>query len=195
MHSTTMKRFLLPILGSIAVVLPSILVAQSPAAVSKVPSRANYGVMYFNTNVGSFKILGPGDDKAEGVVSFACNGSVLISGLEGTVQTNLRKEIDNKDLNKQVYFGRGNITISGKYSAIQFFGRDLRAAWNGAGIIRLFGEFDKDLNTGEYWYGGAPSKRYWSSGGMTLTNPEGQRGPGSTSPRVRDGSGPRVRDK
>jgi hypothetical protein len=187
MHSTKMKRYLLPLFGASAAIVPVIIIAQAPSGgISPTPARPEYGVMYFNTNVGSFKILGPGEDKAAGTISFACNGSVLISGLEGNVQTNLRRELVRKDLGKEVYFGKGTMTVNGKFSAIQFFGRDLRASWNGFGIIRLFGEFDKDLNTGEYWYAGNPQKRFWSNGGMTLTNPEAKQRSGSiATPKVR----------
>lgn len=177
-HSTMKKLSLLLLL-----LVPASLFAQG--------ANGRFGNMFFNANVGSFKILGPGDDMAEGTLTFNCKGSVLISGLQGTVTAQgLRREINDEKLGKQVYFGQGKMTIKGKWNGIQFFGRDLRATWNGFGIIRLFGEFDKNLSTGEYWFSNDPERKPWFNGGMTLTNPPAQRtGATGVKPRVRDNKG------
>lgn len=202
-------RILLP-LGALAVAVPTSIVAQTPPKPNTpvpmnesvrmnsvplvpglTPSKPNYGVMYFNSRIGSFKIVGPGEQYPEGSVTLQCHGTVLISDLQGTVvPANMNLELNDTKLKKQVYFGNGRITVRGKFKNIQFFGRDLKAAWDGFGIIRFYGEFDKNLETGLYWYGNDPTNKLdWGNGGMTQTLPQTKRGPQGPTP----GQKPRVR--
>ena len=52
----------------------------------------------------------------------------------------------------------------------------MRGQEQGAGRMqmrRLAGEFDKNLNTGEYWYGeNTANKRPWYTSGITVVVPE-----------------------
>lgn len=159
---------------ALAVGLTTFGISQSakPAAAAPKPAASpNFGTINFKSSVGSFKILG-GADPAQGEVNFQFTGSVLVSGLDGQVVTSgaVRKEIDNKEFKKQVFNGKGSIKVSGKFRAIQFFGRDLSGKFYGFGIMRLYGEFDKNLNTGEVWYDGKEHEP-WGTSGKQMPNP------------------------
>jgi hypothetical protein len=135
-----------------------------------------HGVFYFKAGVGSFKVLGANEVPAEGVLSFDFSGTVLVSGLNpgGSVQTtgDVKKEFSDDKYNKQVYFGHGHMTIDGKYKGIQFFGRSVNATFNGFGIVRLVGEFDRNLDTGTYWYALDPNtKMPWGTNMLQLPVP------------------------
>jgi hypothetical protein len=168
-----MRRYIFPVLllaaGAVAVVW-----AQSPrpAEPPKTTGPKQYGTLNFESTVGSFKVLGANEEPAEGTLDLTFNGTVLISGLDGTVQTtgSLVKEYDNAARKKTVYFGRGRIVVKGKYKAVQFFGKNLRGTHNGWGIFRFYGEFDRNLNTGFAWFDPA-EKLPWGTGGFTLANP------------------------
>ncbi len=133
----------------------------------------NFGTVHFHTTVGSFKILGGGDSPAQGKLEVSFHGTLLVSGLKGKVTPsgNVRLEKDYKPQKKQVFFGTGKIVVEGSYNAVQFFGRDLEGVFTGFGAMRLYGEFDRKLETGEYWYEGK-ERRPWGTGGMTLLVPE-----------------------
>lgn len=107
----------------------------------------------FHTQLGSFKLI-----NGSGQVEFTFTGTVLLSNVSGTssVTGDVRKEFDRNG--KQVWFGTGKVTVDGKFRAIQWFGRNLKGKWTGHGLCRFVGEFDRDLNTGEYWYASNPSK-------------------------------------
>jgi hypothetical protein len=140
-----------------------------------VAPHQEYHTVHLQTNVGSFKVLSPSPGvPAEGRIELRFVGStVLVSGLQrGGVVTpgpGVRLEYNRPDRDKAVYFGTGTLVIDGKYEGIQFFGQGLTATYNGFGIIRLYGEFDKDLNTGYYWYTDPKQKMFWGTGGQTIT--------------------------
>ena len=129
--------------------------------------------LWFETNVGSFKILPRGDVLPSGDLSMAFTGSVLISELNGAVTPvgNVRREYDNKEHGREVWFGTGKLTIKGSFRAVQWFGRNLKANFNGNGFIRLYGEFDKNLDTGLFWFDPA-KKQYWGTYGTGVGIPE-----------------------
>lgn len=152
--------------------------ALTPVPIKKSPNlrfTQNHGLAFFNTNVGSFKLLGINEVPVEGTLDITFKGTVLISNLDKDstliISGDVRKEIDDKKLAKQVYFGRGRITICGKWRAVQFFGSDLRARFNGFGYCRLFGEFDKNLDTGYFWFNGDKQQTPWNTGGMSMVIP------------------------
>jgi hypothetical protein len=144
-----------------------------------------HGTAFFNTNVGSFKLMAADELPAEGTLDMAFRGTVLVSNLEPgstiVVTGNVRKEIDDQKYKRQVYFGDGRLTIVGKFRSVQFFGRGLRAAFEGYAFGRLYGEFDKNLDTGLYWYKELPNQTPWSSGGSPLQVPL----PGTQQPKVK----------
>jgi hypothetical protein len=159
---------------------------KAPQPAGKSDGNPGHGTLNFKTSVGSFKILG-GASPAEGSVELKFSGSVLVSGLDGTVTTSesVRKEIDNRVDKKQVFFGNGTMKVTGKFRAIQFFGRDLEGRFNGFGVMRLYGEFDKNLNTGEVWYEGKEHEA-WGTSGKQMSNPPANAGANFDDVKVRD---------
>ena len=102
------------------------------------------------------------------------NAKVLVIGdPKVEVTGNVRSEYNNREYKRQVYNGSGKIVVDGKFEAIQFFGRNVSGTWNGWGLVRFYGEFDKDLNTGDYWYPDKPNEKFpWGNYGSTAFNPK-----------------------
>lgn len=154
------------------------------------PAVAGSDTVFFASKVGSFKILGGGPSNPPvGDLEMSFSGTLLISGAENPIQVtgNLKKEYDAHK--KVAYHGTGKITVKGKFFSAQWFGRDMTGSFKGVAIIRLYGEFDKDLNTGSYWYGSEPNnKQNWNTGGMQVLVPQpvGQR---KVVPKVRSSGG------
>lgn len=141
------------------------------SAFAQVPTGADE--LVFETHVGSFKILGGGDN-AHGKLTFSFTGTVLVNGLTGTLQIsgNVKKEFENKDRKEQAYFGTGSMTIDGTFQSIQWFGRDMKATFKGLGIVRLNGEYDKNLETGWVRYGSEAKSQPWLQGGRQFEVPQ-----------------------
>jgi len=136
----------------------------TPAQRAGVPANPGFGTMHYQTKVGSFKML-----DAQGRVEIDFTGTLLLSryeGLPAAVSGDIRVEYDNKDRQKVVYFGSGRIVLNGKWRGAQIFGRNLRAVWFGAGVVRLSGEFDRNLETGWYWYDDPADRGPWPSQGV-----------------------------
>ncbi len=131
--------------------------------------------LYFQSNVGSFKALGNIDDPMGGTLTLTFRGTLLVSrakpGTQITVSGSIRKEKEVPKYGKTVYFGQGTIKIVGKFDAIQFFGKDVSGEFHGKGFFRFYGEFDKDLNTGSYWFTPGGKKSDWGTGGMGVPIP------------------------
>ncbi|RYG25928.1 hypothetical protein EON82_05355 [bacterium] len=166
------------ILASFALSLGAVAVAQTPAT----------DTLFIQTGVGSFKILPPGPDKTRGTLDINFEGTVMVSGLTGTVTPGpgVRLELERKDHNRKVFFGKGHIRVSGEFRAIQFFGRNLKGSYSGIGIARLYGEFDKNMETGYFWYASQPEKVDWGAYGRTLVVPPAKAGPVAPRGKVRD---------
>lgn len=128
---------------------------------------ANAKGLHLQTNLGSFKIKRGNDQPDQGVLDIKFTGTVLVSDLVGTVTPGpgVKLEYNRPDMRKQVFHGAGTLHVDGKFGGILFFGRDMNALYNGTGIIQLYGEFDKNLNTGFYWYGNNLQKNYWGTSG------------------------------
>lgn len=145
---------------------------QNQPQFGQAPAGKNYGRMHFETKLGSFRVI-----NGEGDLRISFKGTVLVSQHEGgalKVTGNVRKEYD--DRGRKVFFGDGRIEVTGKWRAIQWFGRDMAADWFGAGMVQLKGEFDKDLNTGTFWVDDPKQIQYWQTSLITvlLPNPAGQ---------------------
>ncbi len=143
--------------------------------------------LWFETNVGSFKILPRGDVLPSGDLTMSFTGSVLVSELKGTItpEGNVRREYSNKERNREVWFGTGKLTLKGNFRAIQWFGRDLKAKFSGNGFVRLYGEFDKNLDTGLFWFD-PKEKRYWGNHGLGVGLPEQQFGVSPDTVKTRE---------
>ncbi|RYG85769.1 hypothetical protein EON77_04950 [bacterium] len=140
-------------------------------------------VIDFHTKIGSFKILSNSQDvKARGKLDMEFQGTVLVIGLEGTATPNgaLKVQYDDQTHGRKAFFGQGRLTVEGKWRAIQFFGRNVKATWDGMGVLRVNGEFDDKLDTGSYQIRGYGGKEAWGNGGREVRIP-----PPSSAPRVK----------
>jgi len=156
----------------------------TPAQMAGVKPDSANGTIHFQTKLGSFRVI-----DGMGRLEFDFTGSVLVSKLKGTATFTgaVKKEYDKNQ--KQVWHGRGKAVITGDWRAVQWFGRDMSGVWYGRGIIRLAGEFDRDQNTGTYWFEDPKYKENWPAGAtMDVSNPNNRRGlPGDVRIRKRGG--------
>jgi hypothetical protein len=154
-------------LAAIAILVPAASLGQA----------TDQGTVFFRTNVGSFKVLGVQARPAEGKFQVTFTGTMLVNRVSGsdpkiTVAGKLRKEYEDSKHLQVAYHGTGTMTIEGKFSSLQWFGKNMSARWDGFGIARLVGEFDKELKTGEYWYVQNPADiRSWGTQLKEITNP------------------------
>jgi hypothetical protein len=154
---------------AVALLATGLAVAQpaTPAQRAGVPDDRSFGTFHFRTKLGSFRLI-----DGKGRVEFTFTGSVLLNKVKGraTVTGNVRKEYDKYE--RQIWTGTGRVIVTGEWRAIQWFGRDMQGVWFGSGIARLQGEFDRDLNTGEYWFEDPTIKLPWiNSNTMDVTVP------------------------
>ncbi len=138
------------------------------------------GKFSMKTALGSFKLLGHSDeDPVRGHFEVSFTGTILVSGLAsgGKLVTsgNVREEYSDAKHNKREFFGTGKLIVDGTVRSIQWFGRDLVGSFEGRGLLRLYGEFDKQSKTGDYWFGAptdANAKRIpWGTTGMQVEVP------------------------
>lgn len=141
---------------------PALTQPATPEQRMGVPSDPNFATLHLSTKLGSFKLL-----DGVGRVEISFSGSILLSRIDGKVETSgrLRKEYESKD--RVVYSGSGKVVVTGRWRGIQWFGRDMNAVWYGAGQARLAGEFDKNLETGKYWYDDPTRKFDWAASGTS----------------------------
>ena len=156
-------------------------IAQSDKKSAAPSEKPAYGVMHLKTGIGSFKMLEYNDDKPpEGKLEMTFTGTVLVDtseavkhprGLTTKITTvgDVRNEMNFHG--RKVYFGKGKIIVEGGWHALQWFGQDMEATFNGSAVFRLNGEFDKNLETGSYWFDGDPKRMDWGTGGNQPTCP------------------------
>ncbi len=170
-----------PTVAALTLMLGGVALPQTPAAKPE-------DTLFFSTLVGSFKLLPPGPDTTHGTLDMEFNGTVMVSGLTGQVTPGpgVRLELSRPEHKRQVYFGKGHIRVTGEFRAIQFFGRNLKGSYQGVAVARLYGEFDKNMETGYYWYSSAPTKQDWGSYGRTLIVPPSAQATGTVTGKVRD---------
>src|SRR5690349_1504598 len=101
-------------------VVAAVVLAQGPAKYTmpdynKMKVSGERDEVWFETNVGSFKILPRGDVLPSGDLKLSFTGSVLISELNGTAtpEGNVRREYQNKERGREVWFGSGSLIIKG----------------------------------------------------------------------------------
>jgi len=128
-----------------------------PAVVPRpLPAPTPNDTLYLKTKIGSFKFVRKGTEYPNGRLDLSFTGTVLVSGLVSgsTLQTigNIREEYDNKQHGKQVFFGKGKIVVVGQFRACQCFATDIDLTFKGSAILRITSEFDKNFDTGSYWF-------------------------------------------
>lgn len=158
-----------------AFLLAGIVLSGVAGAQQAQPEPVGADTFYLQTKVGSFKLLGAGDNVPTGHFEINFTGTILLSGVNGklTVEGKLHKEYENTKRQKVVYFGTGKVVVDGKLASAQWFGRDMTAMLKGFGVFRMYGEFDKNLDTGEFWYGNEPNKKQpWGTGGREVLVPQ-----------------------
>lgn len=146
-----------------------------------------FRTLHFRTSLGSFKLI-DGQGRAE--LSFT--GTILVVNLEGKLTTKgeLTQQYDERG--RKAFFGRGTIIVTGKWRGIQCFGREIRGTWFGQGIAHVSGDFDRNLETGWFWYDD-PTKReaFPSQGIRTVFLPDATSQAPQVVPRARDEAAPK----
>jgi len=148
--------------------------------------------VFLSCKVGSFRIQGSDKLPSQGHLEVSYTGTFLLVGLQGKLQVsgNLRKEFEDPKTQRQVYFGTGKVVIDGIFKTAEWFGRDMNAEFKGIGILSLYGEFDKDLNTGFYWYAADTKRRIgWGVGGGGQITVPAHEGMFKPTPTVRKEGG------
>ncbi len=163
----------------------------------KVP--IDVGPLSMKTNLGSFKLVSHSDeDPLRGHLEMSFTGTVLVSGLDAkgkvTPSGGVRLEYADDAHKKRVYFGTGKLVVDGTARSIQWFGRGMQGTFVGRGLLRLYGEFDKDSKTGDYWFGPMSDTKSariaWNSLGMQVDIPFHESGPSQqTIPTPRKSGG------
>ncbi len=133
------------------------------------------GEVVMKTNIGAFKISSMGDVNASGKIKMSFKrGTLLIVDYKGAAPIGttpgLRVEYENKKRKRIEFHGEGTVTLDGTFQSIQFFGRSLDMSWSGAGICRVYGEFDNAGNTGTFFVKGE-KEMPWGTGGTYFTLP------------------------
>jgi len=159
--------------------------AQEPTEIPK--PKIGSDTLTFESSVGSFKLLGSDETPATGTLSFNFNGTVLVTGDEAKVTTegNVRQEYEKKEFAKKLYFGQGKMTVTGKVRSIQFFGSDVKGSFKGIGIMRMYGEFDKNLETGYFQFAGG-ERTPWGTNGLQVAVPQQIWEQSATDVKIRD---------
>ncbi len=133
----------------LAVAMPNFAQEATAAQKGKYANRDDFAVFHMQTKLGSFKVI-----DGEGRLEFSFSGTVLITKLNGTATfaegSTVRKEHDKNG--RAVYTGSGKLVVDGKWRGVQWFGKDMNAVFFGKGAVRVQGEFDRDLKTGDYWF-------------------------------------------
>lgn len=147
------------------------------------PAGVDYATLHFRTNLGSFRLI-----DGEGRVTFRFRGTVLLNQLDGTYQVTGNVQEQYRANDRVVLFGNGEIVVQGNWRAIHWFGSDLQAVWFGRGIARLSGEFDRNQETGEYWFNDPNDVSFWPGEGVIeVPLPPIQFRPTDVVPRPRQG--------
>lgn len=144
---TSLTR-LIPIAALAVAAAPNFAQSATPAQMGKFAGRTDMDILHMATKIGSFKII-----DGEGRLEFSFKGTLLVSKLDGQMTIlsgSLRKEYDKNQ--RAVYTGKGTVVIEGKWRGVQWFGDDMNATYWGKGVCRITGEFDRNLETGFYWY-------------------------------------------
>ncbi|MCH7814787.1 MAG: hypothetical protein IID40_12295 [Planctomycetes bacterium] len=173
-------------MGVVAALLtPALAQRATPEQMGQIGQRADYSTLHMESNLGSFKII-----DGQGRCEISCTGTVLVNGLEGHIEASPGMKVEYEGMGRTVYHGTGKLVVTGKWRALQWFGTDMAGVWYGRGVMRIIGEFDRDLNTGTYWYSDPSDTGNWPTHMMEIRLPEKLLGvPEGVTPRRRGGGG------
>lgn len=140
----------------------------TPAQRAGVTPQPGFSTMHLETKIGSCKFI-----DGTGRVEISFSGSLLISQLKGTrvVSGNLTRQYHNPKENRELFYGRGRIVITGSWRGMQWFGRDMRAVFYGRGTVRLAGEYYESptkpgtFESGWFWYEDPTKRQEWPANG------------------------------
>lgn len=141
--------------------------ALAVTAIGGAQGAANPNALNLESTIGGFRLLDAG-----GTAEINFKGTVLVSGLKGTVTPTGSLRLEYNDHGRQAYFGEGKLVVKGEWRAMQWFGQNLKARLVGHGVISLFGEYDKNLKMGYFWYDGDTEHREWANKGRQLVYPK-----------------------
>lgn len=162
----------------------------TPEFRGSLPDRKDWGTLHMETKIGSFKLL-----DGSGKVDFTFRGTVMINaGKDATIQVTGSVKKNFERGTRVTYFGQGRVVVVGKWRSIQWFGRDMKAQWYGAGAARISSQFypgaDGKPRTGEWWYDAKERNFMIADGTMTILLPAPEirsspSGPSEVIPRER----------
>ncbi|CAN5656842.1 hypothetical protein BH11ARM2_BH11ARM2_30200 [soil metagenome] len=176
---TAMKTALKAIISFGTVAGVALVVAQNRAQMAPMTEGAmpkptiGSDTLKFKTTLGSFKILGSSKDPARGNLNVSFRGTILLTDAQGDVKItgDVRKEYEDIPHKKVAYFGKGHLALNGSARSVQFFGSDVDGSFKGFGVMRMYGEFDKNFDTGTYQFVGSQPMP-WGTGGINLPVPQ-----------------------
>jgi len=169
MNDRTLSRFALCLLGVAALC--------RFGAAQDAPEPLNQQ-MDFESKLGAMRFF-----NADGDVKLNFRGTVLIRDYKGdlTVSGDLKKEYEGQG--RIVYFGKGTLEFKGHWTSMQWFGQDLVGSWYGRGGFRLYGDYDKNLDTGWWWVNGNTARKLpWPTQSTTYILPYIKRVRGNQHP-------------
>jgi hypothetical protein len=157
----------------------------TPEQMGAYANKEGFATFHMQTKLGSFKFI-----DAEGRADVSFSGTLLITkhtdGEFRIVEGKLRKEYDKNG--RTVYTGKGRVIVTGKWRGLQWFGSDMTSVFYGHGFVRLTGEFDRNLKTGDYWFDDTEKMAFPSSNVMSLPIPPTNYGADKTlTPKPRIG--------
>jgi len=168
----------------------------SAAQRAGVQQRPDFATLHLRTRLGSFKIVPAGDTPAMGRFEMTFTGTVLVHNVNGKLEVSGKLRLEYNNHGRKVFTGTGRIVVTGEWRSMQWFGSDMEAVWYGRGLIRVSGEFDRNLDTGEYWYDDPKQKYYWYPGAsMEVHLPQAGAPPARPIERRRTQPVPKSSDK
>lgn len=175
MNDRTVLRLAFCTLGP--ALLASFGMAQAPVVSAAPPQQ---GHMDFESHLGAMKLF-----NANGSIHFSFKGTVLLRGYKGDLKysSGIKQEYPapGQDGHGRIsLFGSGTLSFTGHWDSMQWLGRDMVGHWDGTGGFRLYGDYDKNLETGFFWMDGdVKHKNPWptQSPNFTLPWPQGRAAP------------------
>lgn len=124
------------------------------------------GTVFMQSHIGAFRLF-----NGKGTFHYDFDGTILMRDYKGKIRTsgNVRKEYDSHG--RIAFFGKGSVDFTGTFDSFECFGKNMNGKWTGSGGFRLFGDYDKDLRTGWYWFDNDPTRHEWPTSGGDIILP------------------------